>query len=289
MSTEISLKQRFGNPELQEKFKEVLKSKSTGFIASVLATVNNNKLLQKADPVTVITASMMAATLDLPINPNLGFAYIVPYGKEAQFQLGYKGYIQLAMRSGQFQSINVTAVKEGEIKILDFLTGEHCFDWNQDYNKRIKLKTIGFVAYFKLINGATKSLYMSSEEIHQHATAYSSSFKRGSGVWKDNFEAMASKTVLKLLLSKYAPMSVDMQKAVISDQSVVKDVDSNDVTYPDNEDISEAEVIDEEVERTKDWLKTATKSQVEKNMESVKNPDVKALLNEHLKGLENAV
>ena len=127
-NTQLILKQQFNSPELQEKFKEVLQAKSTGFIASVLTTVNNNNLLQKANPATIITAAMMAATLDLPINPNLGFAYIVPYGKEAQFQLGYKGYIQLAYRSGQFQSINVTAVKKGEIDTLAFLTGEHEFN-----------------------------------------------------------------------------------------------------------------------------------------------------------------
>ncbi|MCT4665645.1 MAG: recombinase RecT [Flavobacteriales bacterium] len=242
-TNKLALKEAFSNETLKKKFQEVLGQKSAGFIASVLTLTSNNKLLATADKNSIISSAMVAATLDLPINPNLGFAYIVPYGKQAQFQLGYKGFIQLAQRSGKFKTINVTAVKEGELQMVDYLTGEYSFKWEQNFSERNKAKTIGYVAYFELINGFSKSLFMSLEDVENHALKYSQSFKKGDGVWKDNFEAMASKTVLKLLLSKYAPMSIEMEKAMVTDQAVVNDLDGN-VDYPDNTEEVEATIIE---------------------------------------------
>ena len=236
-----SIKAYVSDAKIRQKFEEVLGKKTQGFLASVMQVANQPQL-KNAVPATVINAAMMAATLDLPINNNLGFAYIVPYKRkfkdatgrwtesnEAQFQMGYKGFIQLAQRSGQFSRIAATPVYEGQLVSANLLLGYE-FDWtipNQG-------EAIGYVAFFKLLNGFTAELYMTKSEIDKHANKYSQSFKSGYGVWKDNFEAMALKTVTKLLLSKQAPLSIEMQTAQLADQSIVRDVETSDFDYIDH-------------------------------------------------------
>lgn len=220
---------------VKNKFREILGKKSAGFVASILQIVSNNALLQNAEPMSIIAAASIAATLDLPINQNLGFAYIIPYNnrktgkQEAQFQMGYKGFIQLAQRSGLFKTISATAVYEGQIVESNPLTG-YKFDFSRNTGKKI----IGFASFFQLLNGFEKTLYMTVEELEAHGVKYSQTARKGFGLWVDNFEAMALKTVLKLLLSKFAPLSVEMQTAVISDQSVVKNAETLEVEYVDN-------------------------------------------------------
>ena len=233
----------FDRPVVQEKLKELLGKNAPAFATSVLQIVNSNSMLINADPQTVFSAACMAATLNLPINNNLGFAYIVPFKNnktntiEAQFQLGYKGFIQLAQRSGQFSRIAATPVYEGQLLSANPLLGYE-FDWNIPSNGN----PIGYVAFFKLLNGFTAELYMSKEEVQRHANKYSQTAKKGYGVWKDQFDAMALKTVLKLLLSKQAPLSIEMQTAQLADQTIVRDVDTNDFDYIDhNEEISNIE------------------------------------------------
>lgn len=235
-----SIKAYVSDAKIRQKFEEVLGKKTQGFLASVMQVANQPQL-KGAVPATVINAAMMAATLDLPINNNLGFAYIVPYkrkfkdaqGKwseslEAQFQMGYKGFIQLAQRSGQFARIAATPVFEGQLISANPLLGYE-FDWTVPNQG----EAIGYVAFFKLLNGFTAELYMSKADVAKHAGKYSQSFKYGSGVWKDNFESMALKTVTKLLLSKQAPLSIEMQTAQLADQSIVRDVETNDFDYID--------------------------------------------------------
>lgn len=216
---------------------ETLGKKTPQFIASVASLVNSNPAIAECTQKSILSSCLVAAALDLPINQSLGFAYIIPYNnrnkgvKEAQFQMGFKGYIQLAMRSGQFKTINTTDVREGEMTGNDRLTGEMKFSWVQD--NRDALKTVGYVAYMELINGFSKSLYMTTEELTKHATKYSQSFRNNSGgmnVWRDDFYVMASKTTIKALLSKYAPMTIDMQRAIQADQAVIGDT----YEYPDN-------------------------------------------------------
>jgi recombination protein RecT len=225
----------FSKPMVQEKLKELVGKNAPAFATSVLQIVNSNSMLVNADPQTIFSAACMAATLNLPINNNLGFAYIVPFKNnkenkiEAQFQLGYKGYIQLAQRSGQFSRIAATAVYEGQLISENPLLGYE-FDWSVKPNGN----PIGYVAFFKLINGFTAELYMSKEEVMKHANKYSQTAKKGFGVWKDQFEAMALKTVLKLLLSKQAPLSIDMQKAQMADQAIIRDVDKDEFDYVDH-------------------------------------------------------
>jgi recombination protein RecT len=241
-----SVKSVFEKDETRRKFEEMLGKKASGFIVSVINAVQNSDMLQKADRNSILFSAATAASLDLPINENLGFAYIVPYNRKqkdgtyqvlAQFQLGYKGFIQLAQRSGQFKTINATDVREGEIESLDRLTGEIVFNWIEDKDVRDKTKVIGYVGYFKMINGFEKTLFMTNADLKNHGKEYSQSFKKGYGLWEDKFDAMAIKTVLKLLLSKYAPLSIEMQKAVLADQAIVDDWDGNSLHYPDNENV----------------------------------------------------
>ena len=192
---------------IKQKFQEVLDKGAGAFVTSILSLVKSTPQLAAADPKTVISAAMTAATLKLPINPNLGFAYIIPYGKEAQFQMGYKGYIQLAMRTGQYKTINASVVYEGQVEGVDFITGEII------RGKKKSDKVVGYVAYFELINGFSKMVYMTKEEMLRHAQTFSKSFSRSSSVWKTNFDAMGLKTVIRRLISKYGIMSIEMQGA----------------------------------------------------------------------------
>lgn len=181
------LKTLLGRDEVKNRFQEIMGKKAPGFISSILSLTNGNAQLQKAEPHSILNAAVVAATLDLPINPNLGFAAIVPYKNTAQFQLQYKGLVQLAMRSGQYKTINVSEVYEGEIKNVNRFTGDY------EFGERTSDMVVGYMAYFKLVNGFEKYSYMTVDEIKEHAARYSKTYQRGDGVWKDNFDAMAKK------------------------------------------------------------------------------------------------
>lgn len=259
---QTGVKELFSDEKIKAKFTELLGSKAQGFMTSVLQIAASNDLLKKADPNSIYNAAAVAATLDLPLNNNLGFAWIVPYNQRqpdgtfkqvAQFQLGAKGFIQLAQRSGQFKTINSTDVREGEIKSHNRLTGEIEFEW-LPIAERLEKKIIGFVAYFKLVNGFEKSWYMTREELNKHGAKYSKTFKNTNGLWNTDFEAMAHKTVIKLMLAKFAPLSIAMQTAVTADQSLINDADTMDTTYIDHEET----VIDREAERVVKMIEAAT-------------------------------
>ena len=217
------------SPTIKKKFQEVLDKGSGAFVTALLSMVKATPQLQQCDPKTVLSAAMTAATMKLPINPNLGFAYIVPYKTEATFQMGYKGIIQLAMRTGQYKTINASVVREGEIEDIDFITGEII------RGKRVSDQVIGYIAYFKLVNGFEKTLYMTKEEMQAHAAQFSQAYaadkryNKSRSVWTSNFDAMALKTVLKQLISKYGIMSIDMQggeamaQALTSDGAVIQE------------------------------------------------------------------
>jgi len=219
---------------IKSKFAEVLgdKDKGVAFVTSILSVVNSNGQLANADQNSLYTAALMAATLDLPINPSIGHSFLVPFNtKQAdgtyktmvQFQISAKGLKQLAMRSGQFLKMNDSDVREGEIESVDRMTGEIKFKWIQDDKERLSKPVVGFISYFKLQNGFESTFYMTKEEVELHAKKFSQTYKKfGTGLWKDMFEKMASKTVIKLHLSKDAPLSTSVQKALISDQAVIK-------------------------------------------------------------------
>lgn len=235
---------------IKNKFTEVLGSKATGFIASVLAACNQNADLKNATTESIYSAALMAATLDLPVNPNLGFAFLIPYKKnigkpneitECQFQVAAKGFKQLAQRTGLYQRITDAIVYEGQLIKENPLIGFE-FDWN----KKTSDKIIGYVSYFRLINGFESTFYMPIDKMNAHALKYSQTFKsktawvKESSKWTTDFDAMALKTVTKLNLSKNGPLSIEMQKALLSDQSIIKDgghkeSGSIDVEYIDND------------------------------------------------------
>lgn len=254
-----ALKTFFESANVQNKIKELVGKNAATFATSVMQIANSNSMLKTADPMSILNAACMAATLNLPLQNGLGFAYIVPFRNnkekktEAQFQIGYKGFIQLAQRSGQFKRLVALPVYKKQLIKKDFINGFE-FDWEQEPEEGEL--PIGYYAYFKLVNEFSAELYMTHEEIDAHAKKYSQTYrtyleKKAKGqwaqsVWADNFEAMALKTVTKLLLSKQAPLSVEMQQAVLADQAVVKDVENQEFNYTDN--IQEAEflaVVDE--------------------------------------------
>lgn len=206
-------------PAFKKKFEEMLGKKAAGFISSIIAVTNSSNYLMKADPATVIGAAAQAAMLDLPINQSLGFAYIVPYKGAAQFQLGYKGYIQLAQRSGQYIDIGAKTVYEGELEYENRLLDKFRF------GERTSDKVIGYLAYFRLTNGFEKMLYMTIDEAQAHAKKYSQNYKGGTDKWGlADFDVMAEKTVLKRLLSKYGPLSIEsiqMSQALANDGGVI--------------------------------------------------------------------
>ena len=231
----ITLKQIFGKDDVQAKMNELLGKKASGFITSVLQIANNSSMLSGADPMSIYNAAMTAAALDLPINQNLGFAYIVPYGKAAQFQMGWKGYVQLAQRTGQYKAINVIEVYESQFNSFNTLTEELDADFSVEPDGQI----IGYAAFFKLLNGFEKVDFWTKKKVETHAKRFSKSFN--SGPWKTDFDAMAKKTVLKSMLSKWGILSIEMQTANIADQAVIDDYETGAVRYPDNEDFEEVE------------------------------------------------
>lgn len=218
MSTQLTtptIPQQLGSPSVKASFEKILKEKASQFVGSLISAVQTNPKLQQCDFNSLIASATTAASLDLPVNASLGFAYLIPYGKQVQFQIGYKGLIQLCIRSGQFKSINAVPVYDTDDNDIVLTRLTALFEKEKPTGK-----IIGYAGYFKLLNGFEKSNYMSLEDLNQHGKKYSQSFKSGFGVWKDNFEAMAIKTVLKLLLGKYAPMNVELQKAIQEDQKV---------------------------------------------------------------------
>lgn len=225
------IKGLMSNEMVKAKFSEILGKNGPAFISSVVTLATTTKL-QECDPKSVLASAIAAASLNLQVTPTLGFAAIVPYGKQAQFQIMAKGLVQLALRSGQFRTINVTEIYAGEMKTENRLTGE--FDFS---GERTSDEVVGYAAYFELINGFSKSLYMSVSQIEAHGLKFSKTFNFPGSSWKQNFEAMARKTVLKLLLSRYAPLSVEMQSAISQDQAELQVNDSMEVidfTYVDN-------------------------------------------------------
>lgn len=214
-----TLKGMLESPAYKKKFEEMLGRKAAGFMSSIIAVTNNNNYLMKADPATVIGAAAQAAMLDLPINQSLGFAYIVPYKGAAQFQLGYKGYIQLAQRSGQYVDIGAKTVYEGELEYENRLLDKFRF------GERTGDKVIGYLAYFRLTNGFEKMLFMTLDEMQAHAKKYSQNYKGGTDKWGlADFNVMAEKTVLKRLLSKFGPLSIEsvqMSQALSNDGGVI--------------------------------------------------------------------
>ncbi|HGJ0914060.1 TPA: recombinase RecT [Streptococcus pneumoniae] len=273
MTNELTHKHFFNSPAVKQKFSEVLDGNGQQFVASLLSIVTNNNLLAKATNESIMTAAMKAATLKLPIEPSLGMAYIVPYNRnekqgntwvkinEAQFQMGYKGFIQLAQRSGQIRNINCDIVYKEEFLRYDKVYGTLHLKEEQVDSGEVE----GYFASLELINGFRKMIFWKKEKVIAHAQKYSKTYDKQIGdfksgtPWKTEFDAMAQKTLIKELLSKYAPLSTELQEAIIADNedSNVNEVKrAKDVTPPESDNLSDllgapeetGKVIDQEPE-----------------------------------------
>ena len=226
---------------IQEQFKNALKDNSGPFVASVIDLFNGDNYLQECDPGQVVMECLKAATLKLPINKSLGFAYVIAYKKIPQFQIGYKGLIQLAMRTGQYRIINADAVYEGEFRSLNKLTGE--FDLSGEKKND---KIVGYFAHIEMLNGFSKTLYMTKEKVEAHAKKYSKTYHMDSSPWKKEFDAMATKTVIRNLLGHYGYLSVEMISAFDQDNDEVYDRVNGDVEANANKEpigFTDAEIV----------------------------------------------
>jgi len=216
---------------IKNRFNEVLGKKAAGFTSALLNIYNSNSQLQSCDARSILGAAGLAATLNLSITPSLGQAYIVPFKGKATFQIGVRGLVQLAHRTKQYTRLHAGKVYDGELRGFHPITGEPII------GEKLSDEVVGYVAYMRLTNGFEKTLYMTVKEIEAHALKYSQSYRTDknkgwqSSPWTTNFDAMASKTVLKRLLTAGGLLSAEMAEAIQGDQSVV---DRNTFTYVDN-------------------------------------------------------
>lgn len=254
--------------------------KGQQFVTAIISAVSANPQLAECDNASIVSAALVGQALNLSPSPQLGQFYMVPFNdskrgcKVAQFQIGYKGYIQLAIRSGQYKKLNVLAIKKGELKKYDPLNEEIEVELIENEEDREKEETIGYYAMFEYLNGFRKTLYWSKEKMEAHALKYSMGYraKKGYTFWEKDFDGMAYKTMLRQLISKWGIMSIDltMQKALESDMAVVNDNGTYD--YVDNNEMEmETEVISVKNEET----------QVEQNVEINSNEDTDFFFNDN--------
>jgi len=243
------------------------------FVTAITSAVATNPALQECDYGSIIASALLGEALNLSPSPQLGQYYLVPYKNtkkgtiDAQFQLGFKGYLSLAMRSGQYKDIDVIEIKEGEFKGRNKENGKFEFEFIQDEEKRVLKETVGYLGYFELLNGFTKKLYISKKEMEQHANTYSKAFDlatyrkiqagqipekdmwKYSSFWYKNFDQMAFKTVLRQLISKWGIMSIEMQEAYTKDMSVMKEDGTYDYVDSPTEDLFDGTVIEVDTEK----------------------------------------
>lgn len=251
---------------MRKRFDDLLGKRAPQFISSLVTLVNATPQLQQAiyeSPMTVIQSALKAATYDLPIDPALGYAYIVPFNNfkdgrkqmEAAFILGYKGMNQLAMRTGAYKTINVLEVREGELKSYNRLTEEIVLDFVEDEDEREKLPIVGYVGYFKLVNGTEKTIYMSRKQVEAHEQKHRKGQYMGKG-WKEDFEAMALKTVYRRLIGKYGLMSIDYRTADAATIAAAESIAIGQFDDEDNANVIEisnvVDIISEEVAKNAD-------------------------------------
>lgn len=248
------MKNLIKNQGMQNLFADALKENKDRFLASIIDLYNGDSYLQGCDPKEVIMEALKAATLNLPINKSLGYAYIVPFKNKGkltpQFQIGYKGYIQMAQRSGQYKALNAGIMYEGMEVKKDFLRGTF-----EIIGEPKSDKVIGYFAYFQLLNGYEKAIFMTKEDITNHAKRYSQAYDSDYSPWKKQFDEMAQKTVIKKLLSKYGVLTTEFQDAIKEDEDreVLKATENNamlEMTGPDEETIEvnpdTGEIIEED-------------------------------------------
>lgn len=234
------------NLKVQQKVNEIIGDEKRGsrFIASIISAVNSNPLLRECDNASILSGALLGESLSLSPSPTLGRVYLVPFkdkdrGMVAQFILGYKGYLELAMRSGQYKDINVMEIREGEYKGRNKETGNPTFEFIEDDDEREKKKIIGYMATFTLVNGFTKTIYKTQKQMEEHALQYSNGYrsdkKKGTSYtfWSKDFTSMAFKTLLRQLISRWGILSIELQQAYDGDMAVINEDGTRD--YVDNQ------------------------------------------------------
>lgn len=281
-----AIKKMLNNESIQKKFADMLGKKSAGFITSVINVCQNNSMLVNAEANSVVLAAASAAALDLPVNPNLGYAAIIPFYDSkkkcnvAQLQLMRNAWVELCMRTGQVVRIANEPVYDGELVSRNRFTDEYIFD----ESKRKSDTIIGYMAYAKLVNGFEKTVYWTVEECKAHGLRYSQTFKKGYGLWVDNFSAMSLKSVLKHLIVKYLPKSIELNTAIERDNSSMSgDIDNPQINYVDNVNQTEAnEAVDfDEVEIVVEPTDEELAAQQQENENDTTAPTENGELNLH--------
>ncbi len=244
--TTKTIAQYLNTDNVKKYLESILKERTGQFITSLVSLSSITPGLSKCDPKSLLFCGLKAASLNLPLDNNLGFAYAIPYRNkdgviEAQFQAGYRAFIQLAQRTGQYKKINVIDVRVGELVKWDPFTEDLELCLIEDIEKREKQPVIGYAGMFELLNGYRKVTYWSRDKVVKHAKRFSKTFNKGP--WQTDFDAMAKKTVIKDLLSKWGPLSTEMSEAIKFDQAVIRQADDG-TEYPDYVD-AEFEVQDE--------------------------------------------
>lgn len=223
------------------------------FISAIISATNTNPALQECSNQSILAGALLGESLKLSPSPQLGHYYLVPFnngnkGKVAQFQLGYKGYIQLAIRSGQYKKLNVMAIKEGELEYFDPLNEDIKINLQiEDWDARENTPTIGYYAFFELTNGFRKALYWSKAQMEVHAMKYSLGYraKKGYTFWEKDFDGMAYKTMLRQLISKWGIMSIEMQNAFEGDMAIINEDGSKNYVETEDDNVIEAEIIED--------------------------------------------
>lgn len=241
------------------------------FISSIVSAVQTNSALQECTNPSILSAALLGESLKLSPSPQLGQYYMVPFNnnkkgfKEAQFQLGYKGYIQLAIRSGQYKKLNVLAIKEGELVRFDPLNEEIEVNLIEDEEAREEAPTVGYYAMFEYTNGFKKAMYWSKKKMEAHALKYSKGYKAKKGYmfWEKDFDAMAYKTMLRQLISKWGIMSIDMQSAMDADMAVIHEDGTKDYVDMENDEnvVADQEIHESEVSEEPQQVKEEVKSE----------------------------
>lgn len=264
---QITVKQFVNMNSTKKRFEDVLGKRAPQFMSSLVSVVNSNQDLQHVEAASVINSALVAAALDLPINSSLGYMYIVPYKGQAQPQIGYRGYIQLAQRSGRYKRINALPVYEDEYKGWNPLTEE--LKYEADFKDRGDEQPVGYYGTFELLNGFQKNVYWTRQQIDNRRKRFSQSGGKNSdkpkGVWAKHYDAMALKTVLRNLLTKWGPMTVDMQTAYGADEEEYSEK-PRDVTPV--QDVSSAQ--SKEGYQTQDILNSFDQAEKEKATEEKK-------------------
>ncbi|MDT2686321.1 recombinase RecT [Enterococcus gallinarum] len=288
--TKLGFKALMNTPAMKKKFTDILHEKSDSFMGSLMTLVGGDNYLSQAEPMTIIASALKAATMDLPIDKNLGYAYIVPFNRkekigkdwithnEAQFILGYKGYIQLAQRSGQYKALNALAIYNGQLINWNPLTEEFTFD----YKAKVSDEVIGYVGFFELLNGFKKTVYWTKQEIESHRIKNAKGYDKEklSGAWVDNYDSMAIKTVLRNILSKWGLLSVEMQSAITSDEKVFRVDENNDLIEETNlsdmeplpQDLKEAEKVEDDSSAFDEFKETFVTNEQQDSLFDDMNP-----------------